>query len=1648
MTESGTGPEAAQIEHWLDQGLYLQVHPHVEALASRAEPASRLQAVRALRYLGADRQSECLLLRTGRRFRGDGAAVASLWRGVLSRRGAYLAGSVMARLPMPADADAASRAEAASVCMRHAAQLRDFEAMQRHRDRVRELDDTTPWLWVEWAYCCLDQDRPDLAETAAGHALVLQPGFRAALMLQASLLELAGRAEAAKHALRRALAERECAAFGQQLWPLLLEAGDTAEAAAVLDRIEVLSPRADVHLRGWLAARRADTAMRAGDLPGALEQARLVPGTGFYSRLAQRLSSPAAQPGRLVLPVPFVRQHWLTCAPATLTALSQFWARPVDHLELAEAVCYDGTPYASERQWALDSGWLVREFSADWPSTVALVQAGVPFAITTTEVASAHLQAVIGIDRLRGTLIVRDPTEPAHVEYEAESFFERYRAHGPRGLLLLPPGEAARLQGLELPDAAAWDCYFAVQAALARHDRAAARTAATALEQAHPGHWLQILAARSIALYDGNEPDILAGTERLLALHPDDGGYALSKAASLWAIGGRDAHEAWLVERAQRQGTDMLTLVRLADRLGEDERRLPAAAALLRRALRRSPALADAWTGWADIAWKLRDRSAALQRYRAASTLRDTDEAAAETYARALRMAGQGAEAVQHLRGRVQRLGALSGRPAMTLFLELEGQDRAAEGFDALAAARERRSADAELAVFAAQAWLRHGRIDAAREVLAPLARPGSGGVSQAALLRARSSLAEAEGDFAAALVLAREAVALEPLNIELRRLLVRQLDRLQGREAVIQELEQALQRFERLTGLQRLLYDWLPRGDTRELLQLDRMAALQPEDAWVLRERAVVLCNARRFDDALLSARAAVERTPGLAVSHAVLGNVLLERDGYDAARPHLEHALRLDVDHEYALRTLVAAAPDVARARSALALIADELERQPIQGESLPAFQAWAHDHLPRAELLAMLRKLHAARSHLWRTWTVLARALAAGDAEEAAQAAELMAGAAERFPLVAEVALEHAQLLRQWGRRDEARRVLQPALMLAPAWNRAVRLQVDLVDETDKHWPSAVHVLQRALALVPGDADLRGLLAWVLEQQRLFDAALQAVRDALELDAEPDWVWKTAERCATALGEPRRLLELVRAVETLRPADPWPRIVRARLAHDPADALAAAEAALALNPRQVAAWHERLRRLLELKRFDEAQHITAALPWPDGGPAELRLYGPRAQRAGGSAAAAKAGLRALLQQWPNEHALWQQLADWCDEDGEHADYAEAAEQMVRLAPLAAISQVYRGHALAKAGHHAQALEPLRRAMALAPAYRFAGLQLADSALQAGRPDEAVAALEGLWLHAAGFEVAARGARLACSRTDRAALRLWMARAWGSDRFEIEGCKALLQAVREAGLGDEIEPVQRAALAEGCCALGAALDWFEHRARRRRPAAVLDEAEAMIRAGTGAAVPLALVRWLVAQRDEGNLRSVVRTFRERYRADDALWGDVSWAWLQFGNTREVVHWLADWRERQVVPVWVLTNLCLAHACEARFDHAAEVADAALRLSPFEPDATLWRSIGLAWRGERAALHEALPHLQRLPLDEWALPLIELLRAWLALPEPGGRAAAWRCVRAVRARGGDAKPVRNFSAWLLLEAAHPYLPDVLLSLLRRWWLR
>ena len=328
------------------------------------------------------------------------------------------------------------------------------------------------WIWVEKSTVLECEDRHEEGVEAARRALELRPSFRPASQHLAYRLVQLNRDDEALAVLEKAADETESAAVLMQLAALHHELKNYDEARKLYDGIERFWPLMHLSKDGpkWLAARRADAAYYCGDLASATQYAKTAD-TPFFDRLAERLENPDLESKRVALPIKFVHQHHLTCAPATLSALSDYWSKPAAHLEVSEKICYDGTPAHSERRWAEENGFVAREFRVTWEAAIALIDREIPFTLTTIDPGNAHLQAVVGYDNKRGTVLIQDPGERHLAEFAADKMLEHYGSNGPRGMAMVPKELADRLEGIDLPEAELYDLYFQLELSLEQHRR-------------------------------------------------------------------------------------------------------------------------------------------------------------------------------------------------------------------------------------------------------------------------------------------------------------------------------------------------------------------------------------------------------------------------------------------------------------------------------------------------------------------------------------------------------------------------------------------------------------------------------------------------------------------------------------------------------------------------------------------------------------------------------------------------------------------------------------------------------------------------------------------------------------------------------------------------------------------------------------------------------------------------------------------------------------------------------------------------------------------------------------------------------------------------------------------------------------------------
>lgn len=1580
------------VDRSLDLGHYLAVADRLDDWLADGSPEAMARATRAMRFLGEDRRGDALALRQGRRHPELPQSRLMLLRAVLHRRGPAAYWRAVRRWPAPAGMSDSDLADELSLKGQWLGLLRDFARAGIEHERAIALAPDDPWLRIEYSYTLIGQDRVEDALARSREALEIMPGYRAGIQAVARALTLLGRSDEAIAMLREAMTQADCYAFAMQLVELLIEREDWPEVLRLLDEAERLTPRAKPAEHARLNAFRTDALMRLGRHAEAREAALRVPGTGFYAQLAERLAQPPEGETRVLLRVPFVRQHWATCAPATLSALSQFWGWAAEHLEIAQAICYDGTSDANQRVWAEQRGFLVRDFRLDWDSACALIDAGVPFALVTKGSASGHLQAVAGYDRLRRTLLLRDPFLVTYAEVEVEPLLTSQAAHGPRAMLMLPPDEKHRLDGITLPEDEDHDDLYRLQMALERHDRDAGLAARDALVARSPGSRLAWRAIRQMAVYDGNEPAILEATEALLAMFPDDPHLRLSQVSSLVAIAGHAASSRVLEERAAVVGADPHLLVQWAQRLGQDSRLAEQARSCLRRAFRMAPQQGQVWWQWADLEWAHGSREDALDCFRWAACLLATDEAAARAYMIASRVLGQEAQGLAFLRERERDWGDRSSAPLITLHQQLDFAERAEEAEALLQAGLARRPDDASLKLYAAELRLQRQRLEEAQALVDAAVQPAH----PADVLRLRALLDEARGELDAALRWAGEACALQPFGLQHRRLWLRLLSRRDGRAAAVSAMREVVDRYPAHYGLQRLLYDWMPDHAEEINAVLARLREHHPQDAWLHREVAVQASRQGRHEEAVAAGETACVLTPERADAHGTLAFARYRRDGYDAALPALRRAVALDADYDFSMRQMVEAAPDPTRAREAVDFAAAELNRQVVLGDGWLCFQQVAGRGWRPGQVALQLMRALRRQPDTWHMWIALGRQWL--ETGRAGRANRLLTEAGQRFTALPRVQLELAQARKQLGDREGARQACEAALATSPGWNAAVRLQVELLTEIQPDYAAAEPVVTRALHHAHDDDDLIALLAWLHERQKRPDEALREARRSLLLNPRPDWVWSMVRRLCETGERWHDFDALVDEVERSRPGDASAWTVRASQGRDDAEALAAAERAIALDPRRESAWEARFERLDRLSRHDEIESLVKALPWPDGGPVSLRAWGPRCAWRREDRAEAVSRMRALIEEVPDDETLWRDLADWEDARDQNQAYLEAALRRRVLIPQRGAAHGYVGHALFKLGRHAEAVVELRRAVEIEGHYPFAAHVLCDAAEQVGDMASITWAVESQWPTEPTMRLARRAVAAAARSGEREQAFAWLERLVDLEGYDIAQSSQACQAIAEAGWRDALQRWQRDRIVRGEGAPGLALHWLEAQAGNGGDLVAAWKASRLLKLAQGPLLHRALLRWLVDNKHGLWLQWLLSRHGDRLRQDITSWGEVGYALVVQERYGEALTWMRDWRERPAVPLYALSNLCISLVRCKRWDELAEVVEHALPRDPYHEDIRLWELVLLATRSQAEALDHRLARQHEWTPEVWMRPVVAMIEAYAALMRAQGR--------------------------------------------------
>lgn len=1629
----GTYPSDADIDlvfETYERGFAVDAWKRAEAIGPLSEwrgTRACIVAARIAAHTGAGSLALKLAARGWKRDRDNAAAVVQYGYEVLGFRGALRVWELLSAWTEVADARKEDVAELFALRAYSAAVLRDFSTAEQWLHRAEQLA-LHPWIRLQRAHLLEFQDRVEeaLEVATAACALHRHPHYRAGIQTRAHLLQLLDRDDEAIALLSDAHRHVQSASIVAQLYSILSENDRWREAADALEQYPNFAPLMGERSRQWLTAQRARVEYRLGLREQARQHATELDDE-FHKAFANRLQHEPLPQERVQLGVTFVRQHFKTCAPATLAALGRFWKMPAEHLQLAEAVCYDGTPHWQQRSWAEANGWFVREFRVTRESAHALLARGVPFAISTVDSSSAHMMAVIGFDLARGTLLLRDPGQPYVIETVADEFLEQQRAFGPRGTLFIPNQERERVADVDLPDAALYDAYYGVTYALSQNARERAAASLTVLEQLEPESIVTWDARYEIACYDGNPSEQLRCATAALALFPDNPSRILRRFYCLAERGNQQRIE--FLSTCVSKSADPAILIAFARAIQGDARRAGEAKRAVRRALRRRSMEAGAFAVLADLTWDEMRYETARDLYRFAATIESTREDLYQSWFIACSRTRLAQPALEHLEDRFARFGARSSQPALTLawgWVQMEQPQKAAEVLDAAIGLRPN---DGALLLRAATLRAECGDAVAADRLLHDAASK----VRENDWLRAKLTIAENRFEFSVALEVAQRILASEPLALDAHSAVARALSRTQGAASALEALKLASAAHPHHVGLLRMRAEWSrDAGPAAVESAIRALLRVEPSDPWAYRELALALSRQNRSDEALAAAQQAVHIEPMSTYSASILALVQTRAGLASEARAQLRRAIEISVDNEDAISQWLDLATGDAERKQILAFVEQELVRQVVLGNGLITFGELARPILDADSLLSLLRTARDTRPDLWHAWSALTMQL--GHMQRLDEALEVAREATTRFPHLPRVWLDLASV-HQW--RDELQSEIEAAtraVELNPAWSEAVLALTSPLLRAER-LDDAQIVFERGLRHAPLEARLNAVYGHFLWRRQDIEGAFAAIEQALRIAPNYAWPWDLLVEWSEQVQQLDRPKSFVRQLIEQRPGEVrgWLMLAAVLNASDESQQrFEALDRAIELDPRLVESWDLKAELQALAERFDAAvatcreglthvalePHILRGrIAWIEG---RRRRY-PEAIRL----------MREVLADNAGYVWGWHQLTIWLQEQGDFSGAAEAFEVLRRLRPHDGWLSRQLGFCLLKQEKKPEAEDAFREAFLASPTDNLAAQNLFD--LQLARNDVPAASetVRIMKLHQPGGGTLAAeiAVRLRQGHTRQALESLeQLAKLPDPDDWPMS---AATDAFVSAGLVPKALRVLQRALRSGGnpeCAVSivrlfcsqrryAAATWFFWRLppgeARRRTAAPLMQLLAQ-------AQKAVLIGWLL------------KTRRSAFQDDDAAWGQVGYALTMQENMAGVAEWLDDWRTRPNVQPWMLFNYCLALRCRHRVEEATQIAqwvlsewghrDGAADMhvfiaieAAFADDIAGARSHLELADARKSTLYESqIITLARVILDFRSMPNDERAREWPALRAtlepvfPLGQ--TWKSMRDVRA--------------------------------------
>ncbi|MEN8106736.1 MAG: hypothetical protein ABFS22_01880 [Pseudomonadota bacterium] len=1436
----------------------------------------------------------------------------------------------------PSETPADVQADALSLQAMLLATLRDETAAMDVVGKARSLMPDDPWHLVCEARVLKMLDKYDAATLTCRRAVKLFPDYRPARQMLSNSLLLAGERAEALQLLQSANDSYQSWLVAYDLADLALEEGDYELTNRALQDINRFAPLADKSVRDYRRRIEVELEIQTGNYSVAASLAREMEGL-YYRHLAERLEAvqPWTSSGRKLIPLNFTRQHHNTCAPAVLSSLTDYWGRPFPMDQIVDDIWYGGTFDFQERRWGEEHDWHVREFRLDWKTACTLVERAVPFGLSSINAGAGHLQAVIGVDHVRETLLIRDPYDPGSSEILQKEFFEQQVVFGPRAILLLPKSRVTDIDDIELPEADAYDRIHAFQIALDGHDRVMAMSVVDDMQSANDPERLVLLARRRLAVYDRNEYAFLQAVESLLDMYPNDSTLLIDKQGSLHNLGHSLPRIDWLREVTSRDEVHPRLILSLASALIGNVSYRSEVCALLRKTRVLLATDADWHSVMGQYCWKEHDFDNGLGHFRVASNLEPAVEQYVRNYVSASGERGCLDNTLGFLKRRYRRLGSRSSAPTIALLQALDEANHIEAAVRLLHEALQATPDDGDLLLYGVRYLQGINKLDESAGML----RRSQGLVSRADWLRAAARQAEYAGDRPQAMAYSQELVELDPLDNQAMEYIANYLLATQGSQQALEYLGQQSDRNPAHPPLTELYAGFLEAAGEhqRAMDVVRRRLETAPDDVWSLRELARLAAQSGDNSAGLEFCNKALAVDPLDARTHEQRGWLCRRTGDLETTWAACIQAVRLDIDCDFAVRELLRLETTYPHSQQVSQLLIDELRLQVIEGNSLLAFQDEGCRVIKDAILRKTLEEALDARPDLWAAWSALIIHLLHMDLPNEALA--IARKYADQYPGLPRVWLDLAHVYRQLHDEREEINALNKAQELNPRWLEPIKRLADLAEKR-ADWATYRRLITDALAYSPREGVLWGYLSTVEEAETDADGAIHSLEQAVTLDRDYDWAWQQLDRLYRARGTPERLQERLLGNCDSFSGETGVYQRAACYADDRQAAQSLLHKARELDMLNVDCHVQVIRNLIGIEQYDQACSEIHHPIWEGVTPAAIQAMEADILRARNKLNEARAVLAQVLDDAPDLLSGWKQLMDWSESDNDQDNYRKALQNLSRLVPTDAEYPARLAELLLLDDRQEEARAVLAKSFAMHPDDNYTALTWFDFLADAGELEQAETVLEVCLQRFPWSITYARAIRLAVQQEDDAQAKSCFDCLLKNEQTEEWSLKTavcwLSKQMSAATILSRIEYEMEQGPAQHMTAsLGRA--WGS-----LLPSDGSDE-HVIERLGKFADMAANRGEFLYGFLDGICETRILRkqlllwmrdTYREQIASDDALWANMIYAMHDNSLENEAIVLGEDWRARKQVPEFGYYNLAICMAVKKRWKACIEVAE------------------------------------------------------------------------------------------------------------------